>query len=227
MKFGDYLKQLREKRQWTQPVAAEKIGIEQSYLSKLESGKSVPSDEVYQKLTDAYGIDVEHLTETVSAAELALLKNVTPVAASVEQSNHRKAQSTHRWLLAAVLSLAVGGACLGVAVVPETSAQEFHYRSQGVLKPGEDLTAFSIIDNPSNGSAAERQQFIDRIQQEDRVFPSQRGESFVETVADGKRYFQLVNQRQVNSLKIRKWFIAPAIALLFGAVGCFVVSRSR
>ena len=36
MKFGEYLKSQRDARGWTQPMAAEKIGIEQSYLSKLE-----------------------------------------------------------------------------------------------------------------------------------------------------------------------------------------------
>ncbi len=47
MKFGEYLKSQRDARGWTQPMAAEKIGIEQSYLSKLETGKASPSDEMF------------------------------------------------------------------------------------------------------------------------------------------------------------------------------------
>lgn len=37
MKFGDYLKQKRAERGWTQPEAASHVKIEQSYLSKLEN----------------------------------------------------------------------------------------------------------------------------------------------------------------------------------------------
>lgn len=36
MKFGEYLKNQRTELGWTQPDAAAKAGIEQSYLSKLE-----------------------------------------------------------------------------------------------------------------------------------------------------------------------------------------------
>jgi transcriptional regulator with XRE-family HTH domain len=54
MKFGDYLRQKREARGWTQPEAANKAGIEQSYLSKLETGKSYPSEDAYARLVAAY-----------------------------------------------------------------------------------------------------------------------------------------------------------------------------
>ena len=53
MKFGDYLRQARETRQWTQPEAAARAGIEQSYLSTLETGKSYPSEEVFGRLVEA------------------------------------------------------------------------------------------------------------------------------------------------------------------------------
>jgi len=43
MNFGERIKQLRTARNMTQPQLAEAIGIEQSYLSKLENDKSVPS----------------------------------------------------------------------------------------------------------------------------------------------------------------------------------------
>ncbi len=40
MRFGEKLKELRNEKEWTQPEMAEAIGIEQSYWSKLENGKS-------------------------------------------------------------------------------------------------------------------------------------------------------------------------------------------
>ncbi|MDQ2077737.1 helix-turn-helix domain-containing protein [Marinimicrobium sp. ABcell2] len=41
MTLGERLRQLRTEKSWTQPQAAETIGIEQSYLSKLENDNVV------------------------------------------------------------------------------------------------------------------------------------------------------------------------------------------
>jgi transcriptional regulator with XRE-family HTH domain len=57
MNFSEYLKNRLAELGWTQPAAAANAGIEQSYLSKLETGRSVPSDEVYQRLVEAIGIN--------------------------------------------------------------------------------------------------------------------------------------------------------------------------
>ena len=47
MNFGEKLKQIRTQKNLTQPQMAEAIGIEQSYLSKLENDKSIPSAEMF------------------------------------------------------------------------------------------------------------------------------------------------------------------------------------
>ena len=76
MQFGDYLRQTREEKGWTQPDAAAKIGIEQSYLSKLETGKSYPSEDVFARLIEAYEINIAHLSETVASSELSKLREI-------------------------------------------------------------------------------------------------------------------------------------------------------
>ncbi len=53
MAFHDNLRTLRLARGLTQPALAEKADIEQSYLSKLENGRSRPSDEVLTRLAQA------------------------------------------------------------------------------------------------------------------------------------------------------------------------------
>ena len=53
MAFHDNLRTLRLARGLTQPALAEKADIEQSYLSKLENGRSRPSDEVLARLAQA------------------------------------------------------------------------------------------------------------------------------------------------------------------------------
>ncbi|XQF91097.1 helix-turn-helix domain-containing protein [Pseudoalteromonas espejiana] len=52
--LGMELKRLRANKKWTQAFAAREIGIQQSYLSKLENGQFIPSPEVIEKLKLCY-----------------------------------------------------------------------------------------------------------------------------------------------------------------------------
>ena len=54
MNFGDKIRQLRKDKNFTQPELAEAMGIEQSYLSKLENGKSLPSNDVLARTDEEY-----------------------------------------------------------------------------------------------------------------------------------------------------------------------------
>jgi transcriptional regulator with XRE-family HTH domain len=54
MELAQQLLQLRKTKGWTQAHAAAQIGIQQSYLSKLENAKFVPSDEVIAQIAAAY-----------------------------------------------------------------------------------------------------------------------------------------------------------------------------
>ncbi len=68
MKFGQKLKQLRQAQGMTQPQLAEKIGIEQSYLSKLENDKSLPSAEMFQAIYSALEVSPQTMLEGLSAS---------------------------------------------------------------------------------------------------------------------------------------------------------------
>lgn len=61
MPFHENLRTLRLARGLTQPALAEKAGIEQSYLSKLENGRSRPSEEVLARLAQALEVKAEAL----------------------------------------------------------------------------------------------------------------------------------------------------------------------
>jgi len=61
LKLAEQLITLRKKEGWTQAEAAKIISIQQSYLSKLENGHFVPSDDVIEKLSNAYNIKSEKL----------------------------------------------------------------------------------------------------------------------------------------------------------------------
>lgn len=57
MELAEKIKDLRKAKNWTQAEAAKIIDIQQSYLSKLESGRNIPSPDVIEKLSAAYGVE--------------------------------------------------------------------------------------------------------------------------------------------------------------------------
>lgn len=58
MLLGQQLRDKRNELGWTQGVAAQKIGIQQSYLSKLENNQFIPSESVLEQIKQVYGLDL-------------------------------------------------------------------------------------------------------------------------------------------------------------------------
>lgn len=58
--IGEKLKKIREQKNLTMRDVAEKIGIDHSYVSKIEKGK-IPSLDKLKKLCALYGINVSSL----------------------------------------------------------------------------------------------------------------------------------------------------------------------
>ena len=69
MSFNENLRTLRLARGLTQPMLAEQADIEQSYLSKLENGRSKPSEEVLGRLAQALEVKPETLTQNGDETE--------------------------------------------------------------------------------------------------------------------------------------------------------------
>ncbi|MBV33963.1 MAG: transcriptional regulator [Rickettsiales bacterium] len=63
MTLGEKLRSLRSISGWTQPELAQKLGIEQSYLSKLENDRSIPSVEIFDKLCTVYELTPDEMVK--------------------------------------------------------------------------------------------------------------------------------------------------------------------
>jgi transcriptional regulator with XRE-family HTH domain len=224
MKFGDYLREVREGKEWTQPMAAEKADIEQSYLSKLETGKSYPSEEMFDRLIKAYGIDVDGMIAGLTSDEIRKLKAVKPLQDKVLEIHKREAKISRNWLLTGLLSLIISGACFGATFIPDQHDRKYQYRSQGTLLPGEQLATFDSINKSDEEAAPE---LLQRLNQVDIVSKAYRGESFVEETAEGRRFYRLYAQPETGSHSPRRFFLIPALALLFGALGSYLIGLRR
>lgn len=231
MKFGDYLRNCRDKLEWTQPEAAAKIEIEQSYLSKLETGKSHPSEEIFNKLVEVYQINADDLYEKISSEELSKLKELKQVRDAILKRDKTQVTTTRGWLLVGFIMMMLGGTFLGIAIIPEHSSVEYLYRSQGVLQSDEPLDQYSLIeqqlhDSPQNQKLiAKQRELLVRLDQMDEVSNQDKGNAFVKSTFKGRRLFEKISAKEVRRRHNNRWFIAPAFMLIFGAVGCFYISR--
>lgn len=214
MQFGEYLKNRRTELGWTQPEAAAKVSIEQSYLSKLETGKSFPSEDVYQRLMEAFSLDTEAMVATLYPAELDRLREIEAVRKHLLEREHNTRSTTRRWLYAGLAALVSGGALVGLAQVDRGgAAMHYTYQSYGVVRPGE---SDDIFDNDPA-----------RADEQTISIPDMRGPTYSETAPEGRRMWHLVGANAVLVPAKFGWAIIPGFALIIGGLGCFFISWRR
>lgn len=232
MKFGDYIRELRQSLRWTQPEAASQIGIEQSYLSKLESGKSYPSEDVFSGLISAYSIDLSKMNVELFPGELDKLREIGEVRAVILREEQDKKRLIRAWLIVGICALMMGGALLGLTqLARDTTVAQFQYRSEGVILAGESFDVFEIIGDSQLGFSSDaeiflkrQQEMIARIDEQYQSLPDNRGVTFFEPVPNGTRVWRFfgINSETVKSPL--RWLIAPAFMFILGGLGCFFVS---
>ena len=65
-KFGENLRKIREEQKISQSQLAEQIGTTQQYVSRLESGKHIPSLYFFLLILRALDVSFEELTDGIS-----------------------------------------------------------------------------------------------------------------------------------------------------------------
>lgn len=237
MNFGEKVKQLRAERNLTQPQLAQAIGIEQSYLSKLENDKSVPSADIFQAILRAFSIDVATLLEGIDDKIVHRdLKQVPEVANYLNGQVNRKVHRIKAWLFASATTCALG-LTLVVAgqrglLFPNT---RYVYESDGVLLTGEPTNYFDVqmglLNNKRAGgmiSGEELSQKVDeftrRVQQQVRSLDVYRGEAFIEPAPVGKRRFKLARITETERPQNR-WLMFCGALLTFGGIFGFIVEQ--
>ena len=146
MTLGQYIKQLRTDMELSQPQFAERMQVEQSYLSKLENDKSTPSNEVFRQLLSALSMDVDAfmsgLKDKGNMASLRQIPDLDSWYASQQVTSEHKQR---KLLYSAMLLIALGSAVFYIGfqkiLLPE---RLYEYRSEGVVLAGEPEDIFSV-----------------------------------------------------------------------------------
>ena len=209
MKFGEYLRHKRAERGWTQPEAAARAKIEQSYLSKLENGKSIPSGDIYHRLVDAYGIDAQEMVGVLFPGELDRLREIDALRDLLLARSQDDIRTPRRLLIAGLAALMIGGGFVGFSQLePARAVTQYTYQSIGVIAVNAPLDTDIAPGAPGED---EQTKFITQM----------RGPMFTEQVPGGKRVWNLVGSDVIMKAPPYRWALIPGIALIIGGLGCF------
>lgn len=219
MRFGDYIRDTRRGLKWTQPEAAKEIGIEQSYLSKLESGKSYPSEDIFSSLVKVYKLDLIDLKNKLFAADLDRLREISEIRSIILSNEKDTRKRVQAWLLSGVFALALGGACLGTSFLAEDrEVAFFQYKSGGAGQEDATMnsTALNVPESQPETPA--------RIEEQYLSLKEYRGVVFFENLPEGTRTWRFFGSTKDTVRSRLRWFMIPAISLILGGLGCFFVS---
>lgn len=197
MTLGEKLKQLRNDKQLSQPELAEKIGIEQSYLSKLENDKSIPSNDIFRRLLKALDINVLNFISQFDAHYVrTVLCQITDVESHYHEEQSKK-QSVSRKLLIVSSVLIVIATTLfytGITSIlfPETI---YSYESKGIIFDGEPVDLYEgglHRSTPDSSEFRKKKDELERRYNPHRLNTSEnRGNAFTIAVVGGRRTYEI------------------------------------
>ena len=246
MTLGDKLKQLRTDKNWTQPQAAEAIGIEQSYLSKLENDKSVPSAEIFSAILTAFALDVAKFLEGLNLAQLdRQFLQIPAIAAQLNIHKEIRVHSIKKWLFSSALALVLGLTCIGSAHKGLLfSNKQFEYVSAGVVLAGESVNIFGnweqklrppvgvqYTDEIYEAINLKKQEMTRRLAEDYLLLNDYRGTRFNIPVEGGTRTYEYYGAfgegKDFLPLKNRILMLIGFLLTFGGLTGFFVEYRLR
>ncbi|MEX0299359.1 MAG: helix-turn-helix domain-containing protein [Kordiimonas sp.] len=229
MKFGDYLRQIREKHGWTQPEAAARADIEQSYLSKVETGKSYPSEDVFNRLTSVYNLDIKDMSRSIFSEELDKLREVAQVRAIILSRQQNETYFIRSWLVIGLILLMAGAGLTSSQFFEQKgTGPQFIYKSEGLILSGEPITLFDFMQDgktaPTKTEASKLLPVSERLDYEFMTIKEFRGESFVWQVEGGQRFYKFVSSTPPEISNRNLFLFAFGIMLMTGGLASFFIS---
>lgn len=102
MNLGDTIKNLRIERQITQRELAEKLGVNFTYISKIENGKLevLPSEDLIRRIAGILGTNAEDLLDLAGKLDLKRLQQVAievPEAGMVLRRIQKQNLTDEQW----------------------------------------------------------------------------------------------------------------------------------
>ena len=222
--LGQQLKQLRNNKKLSQPEFAQQAGIEQSYLSKLENDKSIPSNEIFRALLIALDLSIdEFMKPLVSSHDKVRLMQIPDVELWYKSKAVKSSATQRKVIYLAMFLISIGCALFYAGHKNYVFNERFYeYKSQGVIKTGEPLNVFThwsnyIIESNREKRDEKNREMLARRVSSFKLMDEYVGESFVEEVEGGKRVYTANELSRTMPHAGNSWFEFLGIfAAVFG-----------
>jgi len=234
MTLGEQLKKLRQEKELSQPELSALVGIEQSYLSKLENDKSVPSNEIFQKILTALALDLEQF---LAMFDLSKAKNqlvqIPMIDAWFKQQSQINAISQRRYLYLCSFLVVIAITLFFTGASKLVFTERFYqYESPGIVLKGEPKNIFykwrDLIDRTQDDYHNEQiTKGIEMTKRRDDVVylsPQNIGQRFSKEVNGGIRVYHLDKEVEIPQ-SINAWLQVLGVLLLGAGIMGFVLER--
>lgn len=234
--LGEQLKKLRADKGLSQPELAELASIEQSYLSKLENDKSLPSSEVLRKLIGALNLTLAELLAPLDKSYIKTnLLAINDIEQLFQQASTKELNRQRNFLYAASAFIVLAVTLFYIGYSKQVFNENlYEYRSDGVILPGEPSDIFStwsrLVDIKDRNEKDEkmRQLSVVMAQRSDvlvKLIPENKGYYFVEPVEGGSRLFKkLKNDKPIQVPRvINSWLQVLGVLLFTSGIMGFVL----
>jgi transcriptional regulator with XRE-family HTH domain len=200
------------------------MGIEQSYLSKLENSKSLPSNDMLQRLLDALGLPLGDLLDGLDAGTRNTLRQIPDVAAHLSRQKRQLIGNRKRWLLVAALLVAFGVGLVYAGMENVFVANiVYQYKSDGVVREGESKEIFRNQALPRGASAEEvariQNELAARMNEEYLQTPDFHGSVFNMPVPGGSRTWYLQTEMAIDPWQNKLITFVGLVLLVLGLIG--------
>ncbi len=223
MNFGAKLRQLRRDRNLTQPELADAIGIEQSYLSKLETGKSLPSNAVFRRTLDVFALEVGDFVDDLDPSSRNQLLQLTDVVDYLARQRALIIGNRRRWLMGSAVLTAIGAALVYAGSANLfVSAAYYWYESPGVVLEGESADVFLRRTNPFNEASTELERRRDLENLRTRNF---RGQQFAVAVKGGSRTYYYSRTESRDPWPNKAAATGGVFLLVLGTIGILLEKK--
>jgi transcriptional regulator with XRE-family HTH domain len=242
MNFGEKLKQIRTERNMTQPQFADAIGIEQSYLSKLENDKSSPSAEMFQTILQKLSINAQEFLKDIDHAILNNgMRQIPEVAQYLNLTQKMEIHHIKRLLYSSAAACVIGATLIVAGgmnwVFPN---KMYNYTSYGVLLDSEPSDLFEffgqyITNTKENKNLSDDEIEIKkvefktkRVRIETLTLDEYRGAQFEQPVTNGKRIYLKEGEAVIIQRKENNFLMLLGTLMCFaGLFGFILEARLR
>lgn len=232
VKFGEKLRELRNEKGMTQPEMAEAIGIEQSYLSKLENDKSLPSRDTFVRILEVFELGVADVVDELDPTSKNQLRQLSEVADHYQQQKLLIIGNRKRWLLGSAVLVALGaGFIYAGSVNLFFSNMIYQYFSPGVVLEGESKEIFEHPERsiPSTAGTKEGAMFVDsikaRLNEQYMVVSDFRGDIYSQKVAGGSRSYYLTRTSKIVPWQSKLVIFIGIVMVTLGIIGLLLEQK--